>query len=52
MSGIAQFISKRGIDELKNWCEDGYQFIQEVDRRYGEVTLDYSFSLLLIISCF
>ena len=31
MSGIAQFISKRGIHELRNWCEAGYQRVQKQD---------------------
>jgi ribonucleoside-triphosphate reductase len=31
MSGLAQFIESRGLDELKRWCEKGYQTIQESD---------------------
>lgn len=36
MSGIAQFISKRGLDEFKNWCEDGYKTIQDYDKCYSD----------------
>ena len=31
MSGIAQFISSRGLHQLKDWCEKGYERIGEVD---------------------
>lgn len=33
LSGIAQFISSRGIEKLKDWCEAGYQQVQESDER-------------------
>eukprot|EP01097_Dermamoeba_algensis_P006941 TRINITY_DN4332_c0_g1_i1.p1 TRINITY_DN4332_c0_g1~~TRINITY_DN4332_c0_g1_i1.p1 ORF type:complete len:351 (-),score=63.87 TRINITY_DN4332_c0_g1_i1:688-1740(-) len=36
MSGIAQFISERGLDTLKTWCEEGYKSIQDYDRTYSE----------------
>ncbi|KAH8547664.1 hypothetical protein BGW37DRAFT_524075 [Umbelopsis sp. PMI_123] len=36
MSGIAQFISKRGLNELKRWCEAGYQQIQSIDKDLSE----------------
>ena len=32
MSGITQFISSRGLDELKKWCEEGYTLIQNQDK--------------------
>ncbi|KAG1705191.1 hypothetical protein DVH05_004124 [Phytophthora capsici] len=32
MSGIAQFISNRGLNEFRRWCEAGYDRIQEVDK--------------------
>lgn len=32
MSGIAQFITKRGIEELRHWCEAGYAAVQEYDQ--------------------
>jgi ribonucleoside-triphosphate reductase len=35
-SGIAQFISNRGIGELRRWLEAGYAEIQEYDRIYSE----------------
>jgi adenosylcobalamin-dependent ribonucleoside-triphosphate reductase len=36
VSGIAQFISRRGLPELKTWLEDGYQELQEYDQRISE----------------
>ncbi|EGG14973.1 ribonucleoside triphosphate reductase [Cavenderia fasciculata] len=36
MSGIAQFITNRGLNQLKQWCTDGYEMIQEHDRAYSE----------------
>ena len=36
VSGVAQFITNRGIDELKNWLEEGYDTIQEWDKMYSD----------------
>jgi len=36
MSGIAQFISDRGLEELRHWCRDGYDTIQKYDQIYAE----------------
>jgi adenosylcobalamin-dependent ribonucleoside-triphosphate reductase len=36
MSGIAQFLQKKGLHTLKNWCEKGYQEIQNWDELYSE----------------
>ncbi|CAG8451402.1 6709_t:CDS:10 [Ambispora leptoticha] len=36
LSGVAQFISQRGLDEFKLWCEKGYAHIQEVDETISE----------------
>ena len=36
VSGVAQFITNRGIDELRNWLEDGYDTIQEWDKMYSD----------------
>lgn len=36
MSGVAQFISHRGLDELKHWCESGYESIQQYDKTYSD----------------
>lgn len=36
MSGIAQFISTRGIETLRQWCNAGYETIQYYDRVYSE----------------
>lgn len=35
MSGLAQFISQRGLEALRQWCEDGYAALQAVDERCG-----------------
>ena len=36
MSGIAQFISKKGIHALKSWCTEGYDTIQHYDKVYSD----------------
>lgn len=36
VSGIAQFITKKGIGELKTWLEKGYDKIQEYDETYSD----------------
>lgn len=36
MSGIAQFIAHRGLDELKKWCDEGYKTIQGYDKSYSD----------------
>ncbi|KAK9711145.1 hypothetical protein K7432_008009 [Basidiobolus ranarum] len=36
LSGIAQFISKRGLEELKTWCEEGYKHILDIDKKLCE----------------
>ena len=36
VSGVAQFITKSGIDVLKNWLEEGYDTIQEWDKMYSD----------------
>jgi adenosylcobalamin-dependent ribonucleoside-triphosphate reductase len=36
MSGIAQFISYRGIHELKSFMKNGYNYIQELDQKYSD----------------
>ena len=36
MSGLAQFLAKLGINELKRWCELSYQAIQNYDEEYSE----------------
>eukprot|EP00301_Raphidiophrys_heterophryoidea_P020832 c5423_g1_i1.p1 GENE.c5423_g1_i1~~c5423_g1_i1.p1 ORF type:complete len:706 (-),score=169.12 c5423_g1_i1:64-2181(-) len=37
MSGIAQFVAARGLEELREWCEQGYQEIQKCDELYSEM---------------
>ena len=36
VSGVAQFITDRGIGELKKWVEEGYEKIQHYDTVYSE----------------
>eukprot|EP01132_Coremiostelium_polycephalum_P000780 gene780-968_t len=36
MSGIAQFITHRGLDQLKKWSTEGYLAIQNYDRNFSE----------------
>ncbi len=31
ISGIAQFVSERGVNELKTWCDAGYKFLRSYD---------------------
>jgi ribonucleoside-triphosphate reductase len=37
MSGIAQFICQRGIEVFRIWCEQGYDAIQQYDRRFSDL---------------
>ena len=41
MSGLAQFIESRGLEELRRWCERGYQTIQETDVGYDYLSIDW-----------
>lgn len=36
MSGIQQFIASRGLLELREWCEKGYDAIQSFDKEFSE----------------
>ena len=36
VSGVAQFITKNGMEELRTWLEDGYTTIQEWDKIYSD----------------
>jgi hypothetical protein len=36
MSGVAQFIAKNGIHQLKEWCQKGYDEIQSWDQVYSD----------------
>ena len=36
VSGIVQFITNHGLNELKNWLEEGYDTIQEWDKVYSD----------------
>jgi intein/homing endonuclease len=36
MSGLAMFVSNRGLDELKKWCFRGYSTISKWDKIYSE----------------
>ena len=36
VSGVAQFISKNGLEELRSWLESGYDTIQGWDKMYSD----------------
>lgn len=36
MSGIVQAIEKRGLREHLRWCDEGYEYIQNIDRIYSD----------------
>jgi adenosylcobalamin-dependent ribonucleoside-triphosphate reductase len=36
VSGIAQFITKHGMEDLRKWLEKGYEIIQEWDKQYSD----------------
>jgi adenosylcobalamin-dependent ribonucleoside-triphosphate reductase len=36
VSGVAQFITKHGMEELRKWLEDGYDTIQDWDCKYSD----------------
>ena len=36
VSGIAQFITNKGLDNLKEWLNDGYDVIQKWDKQYSD----------------
>jgi len=36
VSGVAQFITKQGMEELRKWLEEGFEIIQEWDKMYSD----------------
>jgi len=36
VSGVAQFITKHGMETLRNWLESGYDTIQDWDKQYSD----------------
>jgi ribonucleotide reductase alpha subunit len=36
MSGIVQFITNHGLGEMKRWCEEGYDHLENVDQSISE----------------
>ena len=36
ISGVAQFVAKHGLHELRDWLEQGYDTIQQYDRQYSD----------------
>lgn len=36
MSGIAQFVSKRGAKRFSEWCDAGYHHLKEVDEQLSK----------------
>ena len=45
MSGIAQFVSTRGIDNLVKWCDQGYKFLRKYDEYLSDELLKIPRSL-------
>lgn len=35
-SGVVQAIAKHGLDTLKNWSRNGYDYIQQLDKKYSD----------------
>lgn len=36
VSGVANFLDANGITQLKDWLDDGYKFIQDMDKVYSD----------------
>ncbi|KAN0050228.1 hypothetical protein ACTA71_003334 [Dictyostelium dimigraforme] len=36
MSGIAQFIHFHGLNQLKDWCINGFKLLEQLDEKYSE----------------
>lgn len=36
LSGVAQFVARRGVNELMEWCKKGYDVLSHYDRVYSE----------------
>lgn len=36
LSGITQFVTDRGLDVLREWCEKGYEEVQRLDKIYSD----------------
>ena len=36
VSGVAQFVTNRGIDEFQQWLNNGYDVIQTWDKSYSD----------------
>ena len=36
MSGIAQFVANQGLETLRVWMDDGYNYIQKLDNEYSD----------------
>ena len=36
VSGVAQFITTHGMEELRTWLESGYDTIQNWDKQYSD----------------
>ena len=36
VSGVAQFVTNRGLDEFKEWLNNGYNVIQNWDKQYSD----------------
>lgn len=36
ISGVAQFVARNGLHELKRWLEAGYEYLETLDKTYSE----------------
>lgn len=36
LTGVAQFIDMKGLNELKQWCEEGYETLERYDEIYSD----------------
>ena len=36
-SGLQQFVANRSLKELKEWCNTGFEYIQECDKEFSEL---------------
>ena len=36
LSGIVQFVRSRGLNTLKEWCEQGVKYIDKIDKKYSD----------------
>jgi adenosylcobalamin-dependent ribonucleoside-triphosphate reductase len=37
VSGIAQYLAKHNIEELRQWLESGFKYLKELDKKFSEI---------------